>query len=95
MTHKEFVSELADRVGLTQAKTAELLDVLLETLCTQLAEGNSIAFQGFGLLEPKKKMERIIVNPATKQRFLVPPKISVSYRPSQNLKHTINSKNDE
>lgn len=90
MTHKELVGELAEKLGITQAKASEQLDALVDILCTNLAEGNSIAFQGFGLFETKKKMERIIVNPTTKQRFLIPPKITVSYRPSSNLRHKVN-----
>ena len=52
----------------------------------ELEEGNVIAVQGFGSFEVKKKAERISVNPASKQRMLVPPKLVLSYRPSNTLK---------
>ena len=42
----------------------------------ELEEGNVIAVQGFGSFEVKKKAERISINPASKQRMLVPPKLS-------------------
>ena len=45
-----------------------------------------IAVQGFGSFEEKKKAERISINPASKQRMLVPPKLVLSYRPSNTLK---------
>ena len=49
-------------------------------------QGNVIAIQGFGSFEVKKKAERISINPASKQRMLVPPKLVLSYRPSNTLK---------
>ena len=52
----------------------------------ELEEGNVIAIQGFGSFEVKKKAERISINPASKQRMLGPPKLVLSYRPSNTLK---------
>ena len=52
----------------------------------ELEEGNVIAVQGFGSFEVKKKAERISINPASKQRMLVPPKLVLSYKPSNTLK---------
>ena len=52
----------------------------------ELEEGNVIAIQGFGSFEVKKKAERISINPASKQRMLVPPKLVLSYKPSNTLK---------
>ena len=74
MNNKEFTSELAERLGYTIKDTSEL------------EEGNVIAIQGFGSFEVKKKAERISINPASKQRMLVPPKLVLSYRPSNTLK---------
>ena len=39
-----------------------------------------------GSFEVKKKAERISINPSTKQRMLVPPKLVLTYRPSNTLK---------
>lgn len=55
----------------------------------ELQEGNSIALQGFGTFEVKKKAERITINPSTKQRMLIPPKLVLSYKPSNVLKEKI------
>jgi DNA-binding protein HU-beta len=52
----------------------------------QLQNNNQISIQGFGSFEVKKKTERISVNPTNKQRMLVPPKLVLTYRPSNLLK---------
>ena len=86
MNNKEFTSELAERLGYTVKDTSELMNSLLSSMTQELEEGNVIAIQGFGSFEVKKKAERISINPASKQRMLVPPKLVLSYRPSNTLK---------
>lgn len=86
MNNKEFTSELAERLGYTIKDTSELINSLLASMTQELEEGNIIAVQGFGSFEVKKKAERISINPASKQRMLVPPKLVLSYRPSNTLK---------
>ena len=85
MNNKEFTSELAERLGYTIKDTSELINSLLASMTQELEEGNMIAVQGFGSFEVKKKAERISINPASKQRMLVPPKLVLSYRPSNTL----------
>ena len=86
MNNKEFTSELAERLGYTIKDTSELMNSLLSSMTQELEEGNVIAIQVFGSFEVKKKAERISINPASKQRMLVPPKLVLSYRPSNTLK---------
>ena len=86
MNNKEFTSELAERLGYSIKDTSELMNSLLSSMTQELEEGNVIAIQGFGSFEVKKKAERISINPASKQRMLVPPKLVLSYRPSNTLK---------
>lgn len=86
MNNKEFTSELAERLGYTIKDTSELMNSLLSSMTQELEEGNVIAIQGFSSFEVKKKAERISINPASKQRMLVPPKLVLSYRPSNTLK---------
>ena len=86
MNNKEFTSELSRRLGYTLKDTSELIGSLLSDMIQELEEGNVIAVQGFGSFEVKKKAERISINPASKQRMLVPPKLVLSYKPSNTLK---------
>ena len=86
MNNKDFTSELSRRLGYTIKDTSELMSSLLSDLTQELQEGNVVTIQGFGTFEVKKKAERITVNPTTKQRMLVPPKLVLAYRPSGQLK---------
>lgn len=86
MNNKDFISELSRRLGYTIKDTSELVSSLLSGMTQELQEGNVVTIQGFGTFEVKKKAERITVNPTTKQRMLVPPKLVLTYRPSAQLK---------
>lgn len=96
MTNLELIAFLAKRLDWTQKQTSDMLDATVSLITENLEKGNSLNIQGFGLFETKKKGERISVNPVSKQRFLVPPKITVSFRPGQTLKDNLkNLKIDE
>ncbi len=89
MTNQELVALLAKRLELTQKDTSDVLDTFVSLFNSNLEKGNSINIQGFGLFEIKKRNERISVNPVTKQRYLIPPKISVGFKPGQTIKDNL------
>lgn len=96
MTNLELIAVLAKRLNWTQKQTSEALESTVAVMNRNLEAGNSFNIQGFGLFETKKKGERVSVNPVTKQRFLVPPKITISFRPGQTIKDNLkNLKIDE
>ena len=86
MTNKELVAELSEQLGWTQVKVSEVLAQTVEQLNSKLAENATITIPNFGSFQTRKRAERISVNPQTQQRFLVPPKISVNFKPATVLK---------
>lgn len=86
MNNKEFTTELSLRLGYTMKDASELVSSLLSAMVDELQEGKVINIQGFGSFEVRKKAERILINPITKQRMLVPPKLTLYYKPSNVLK---------
>lgn len=86
MTSKELIAELSKRLNWTQAQTSKMLEEAVGLINSNLVSSNSINIQGFGQFETKHKQERVSVNPVSKQRFLVPPKITPAFRPGQVVK---------
>lgn len=86
MNNKEFTAKLSNKLGLTLKDTSELMSSLTTEMVQRWQEGDAVAIQGFGTFEVKKKAERISVNPVTKLRLLIPPKLVLSYKPSSLLK---------
>lgn len=86
LNNKEFIAELSHRFGYTQKDAAQLVTSVIGVMSKEWQKGNVVSIQNFGIFEVKKKLERISVNPLTKQRMLIPPKLALSYKPSTTLK---------
>ena len=86
MNNKEFQSELARRLDISQKRSAELINGYVDNLVQLLAEADELPFFSIGNLEIKQKEQRIIVNPTTKKRMLVPPKLTLNFKPSASFK---------
>lgn len=86
MNNKDFIAELSRRLGYTLKDTSFLVATLVAEMTEELEDENVISIQNVGSFEVKKKQERVVVNPATQQRMLVPPKLIVNFRPSASFK---------
>ncbi len=86
MNNKEYIGELSRRLGYTNKDAARLVTSFIDIAKNELLEGKTLAIQNFGTFKVKKKMERIVTNPSTRQRMLVPPKLMLTYKPGTTLK---------
>lgn len=95
MNNKEFISELSSRMGYSTNYTQRLVTNIVNNMCDSLMEGDTIQVPNFGTFEVKKKMERVMVNPSTGQRMLVPPKLVLGFKPSATWKDKIKNGGQE
>ena len=91
MNSKEFINALATRLQENPKTVKQHVEALVDALANMLDEGATLNVQGFGTYEVKKKKERIIVHPMSKQRQLVPPKLVIAFKPSPTLKDKVNA----
>lgn len=89
MNNKDFIAELSNICGLSADESQKLVNTLLEVLENLWQNNSSVSVSGFGVLEVRKKLERISVNPNTGKRMLIPPKLVLTYKPSALLKEKI------
>ena len=89
MNHKEFISILSKDLGTSAKGTSEVVNRIVSAMIDELQKGNTVNIQDFGTFEVKKKMERISVIPSTQQRVLVPPKLTLTFKPAISLKEKV------
>ena len=103
MTKKEIVKTISEKIGLTQLKTKEIVqltfDAIVETLVAetrrQIDKGNSdgtlgrIELRDFGVFEVKKRAARKARNPRTGERVEVAEKLVVTFKPGKEMEEKI------
>lgn len=89
MNNKEFIAELSARTGYAPRDTQRLVENIVTAMGDTFQDDTAVVVAGFGVFETKKKMERIIVNPSTGQRMLVPPKLVLAFKPNQAWKDKV------
>ncbi len=89
MKNRELISALAASTGQGAAGAQRFVDALVEVMGGHFGKGDTVLLNGLGTFEVRKKMERIIVNPGTGQRMLVPPKLVLAFKPHLATKEQI------
>ena len=95
MNNKEYIAELAQRCGYSQEDCQKMVRHVIDAMIAEFEEGESVAVPGFGIFEVKKRMERVVVNPTTKKRQLVPPKLVLAFRPVASVKEKLKNGGDD
>lgn len=89
MNNKEYIAELAQQTGYSQDDTQKLVRKVIDAMITDFENGECVSIPNFGSFEVKKRMERVVVNPTTKKRQLVPPKLVLGFRPVAAMKEKL------
>ncbi len=91
MNNKEFINELSKQTNQSVSATTKLVNDTIRILEEHFQQNDIVTLSGFGSFEVKKKMERISVNPTTGKRYLIPPKLALSFKQSNVLKDRFNA----
>ncbi len=91
MNNKDFIYELSKQTNQSAGVTTKLVNDMIKVMEEHFQQNDTITFSSFGTFEVKKKMERISVNPTTGKRYLIPPKLVLSFKQSNVLKDKFNA----
>jgi len=80
ITKKELVNRIAERTGQTKVITKEIIQLFLDEIINELANGNRLEFREFGVFELKPRKARRAQNPRTLEKVHVPPKKVVKFK---------------
>lgn len=89
MDSKTLISIISANIGREPEEVEFLVRSLGEVIAESVRDGDSVAIPTFGSFEQKKRLERVTLHPSTGRRILVPPKLSVVFKPSALLKQKI------
>ena len=95
MTNKNFIKELSQRLECTTGEAQRMVKSLIDVMNEEFQSGEPFTIPGFGTFEVKKRLERIIVNPPTHKRMLVPPKLVLGFKPIASIKEKLKNGGEE
>ena len=89
MTKRELVTQLANKLGMTQRDVASVLETCLDEVRRRLADGRRLELRDFGVFETKTRASRVGRNPRTGERVPVPERNVVTFKPGKRMKEAV------
>jgi nucleoid DNA-binding protein len=89
VTKKEIVKQISDRIGLTQLKTKEIVQLTFDAIVETLLADRRIELRNFGVFEVKLRKARKARNPRTGEKVDVPPKNVVTFKPGKEMEEKV------
>lgn len=95
MNKNEFISAVADsktldKLDLSKAAVATVIDAVLETIETALKKGDEVRLVGFGNFYVSKRAAATGRNPRTGEEISIKASKLPKFRPGKQLKDTVN-----
>lgn len=89
LTRADLADAINRKMGFSRAESLDLVEDILEKMCSALAEGENVKISGFGTFLLRDKAERVGRNPKTGVEVPITPRRVLTFRASQMLKEQI------
>ncbi len=88
-TKKELVNRIAERTGQTKVVVKEVLQMFLDEIVQELAQGKRLEFRDFGVFEVKERQPRQAQNPRTLEKVAVPARRVVKFKVGRRMRRLV------
>ncbi|MDD5871187.1 MAG: HU family DNA-binding protein [Bacteroidales bacterium] len=85
MNKAELINAIAEKANLTKADAKAALDATLAAISDAVANNDKVALIGFGTFAVVEKGARTGINPATKEKIVIPAKKVVKFKAGAEL----------
>jgi integration host factor subunit alpha len=89
LTRADLADVVHNRLGLSRAESAQLVERVLHHMCHSLSEGKNVKISGFGSFILRDKGERVGRNPKTGIEVAIAPRRVMTFRASQIMRDRI------
>src|SRR3989440_4722413 len=90
MTKADVIDSVCSKVGFSKKESAEIVEMVFDTVKDTLERGEKIKLSGFGNFVVREKKSRVGRNPQTGQEIEISARRVLTFRPSQVLKNALN-----
>lgn len=92
LTRADLSDAVHREIGLSRADSAQLVEQVLDEICSALTNGQNVKISSFGTFMLRDKGRRIGRNPKTGKEVPIEPRRVLTFRPSQLMRDRINAK---
>ena len=92
MNRNDLAALLAEQHGLSKVGAARVLDTVIDTVCSELKKGNTVALAGFGNFKVGQRAARVGRNPSTGDKIRIAARKLVKFSPSTSLAGLVDPK---
>ena len=89
LTRADLAEAVFKKIGLSRTESAQLVEMVLEEVCSTIAKGETVKISSFGSFLVRKKNERVGRNPKTGEEVPISPRQVTVFKPSNVLKERI------
>ena len=89
ITRVDLCEAVYQKVGLSRTESAELVEMVLDTICDRIVAGDSVKLSSFGSFLVRSKNERIGRNPKTGEEVPISSRKVMVFKPSNVLKDAV------
>lgn len=89
VTRVSITEAIYEEIGLSRKDSADILDMIIEEIKSELVAGNDVKISSFGTFSLRKKKARIGRNPKTGVEAEISPRTVISFKPSQILRKAV------
>ena len=89
LTRADLSDIVHNRLGVSRAESASMVERVLHHMCHSLSVGQNVKISGFGSFILRDKRERVGRNPKTGVEVPITPRRVMTFRASQKLKDRI------
>lgn len=90
MTKADIIEQIYEKIGFSKKESAEIVELVFDTLKETLEKGEKIKISGFGNFVVRSKHPRVGRNPQTGEEIEISSRRVLTFRPSQVLKQALN-----
>jgi integration host factor subunit alpha len=90
MTKAEIVEQIYEKIGFSKKESADIVELVFDTIKDTLSKGEKIKISGFGNFVVRQKRSRVGRNPQTGETIEITARKVLTFRPSQVLKSALN-----
>ncbi len=95
MTKADIIESIYEKVGFSKKESAEIVEMVFDTIKETLERGEKIKISGFGNFIVRDKKSRVGRNPQTGEEIEISARRVLTFRPSQVLKNALNGGPEE